>query len=43
MKVIAEGFHFMIDAETQLPGEGEIVTAMRLLRLVIDLILVGTN
>jgi hypothetical protein len=35
-QLIANGFHFMLDAETQLPGEGEVATAMRLLTRVVE-------
>jgi hypothetical protein len=35
-QLIACGFHFMLDAETQLPGEGEVAAAMRLLSRVIE-------
>lgn len=34
-QLIADGFHFMLDAESQLPGEGEVAAAMRLLERVI--------
>jgi hypothetical protein len=34
-QLIANGFYFMLDAESQLPGEGEVATAMRLLERVI--------
>lgn len=34
-QLIADGFHFMLDAESQLPGEGEVATATRLLIRVI--------
>lgn len=33
--LVACGFHFMLDAESQLPGEGEVATAIRLLKRVI--------
>ncbi|MGA2876742.1 MAG: transposase [Nitrososphaerales archaeon] len=34
-QLIADGFHFMLDAESQLPSEGEVTTGMRLLERVL--------